>query len=511
MLKNGSAFTPKLLSLLAQSVSVPSISSVSAMLLFATVLPSCGKAPQPPSHTSAPATTEAQQIPQVDVFTAQYADVPKTIELEGRVVAYQTAEVRPQVTGILQKKLFIEGSFVQQEQPLFQVDAQSYEKAVANNAASLSRHAANLKSLVVKRQGLLQNTSVPLSGKALSSKQKKQRLAELNAQIELAKADITLAKSLLDTSQLALARTVVRSPITGQTSLSDVASGSFVSINQEKPLVYVYQLDPIYVDMQQPVQNMREKARQITDGILNNLSAGESVRLSFSDGEKYPEKGRITFSSSNINSDTDTMKNAAVRVRAVFNNEDRQLLPGMAVKASVRHGDYHHAFVLPVSAVISPEDLQKSAKTTTQKSSNPQAETPQLKNQQLQNKQPKNKKTKKQTVAVFVVNKQNLLEKKLLTVQGRQGTDGAYIVTAGVKDGDVIVKNAENLSANMLVKPIKETAKHTRVKTKQESTAEQPTAESWYDHETDEATMPSQPEKPTAGTPPQSSEGFTMM
>lgn len=363
------------------------------------------------------------EAPKVSVLKADYKDIPKTIKLKGILVAYQLAEVRPQVTGIIKKRLFIEGSYVQEGQPLFQIDDKAYKNEVASGKASLQRHQANLTALKIKKNGL----------KHASAQQKK----ELNAQIKLAEADIKLAKSLLDISKLNLKRTVITAPISGKTSLSQVGSGSLASVNQANPLLRIHQFDPIYVDIYQPITNFLEKNKQVELGVLNSLSQGAKVSLLLSDGEKYGETGRITFASSVINPE-----DGAIRLRAVFNNEDRQLLPGMRVDTVISHGLYSHALLIPKTAIIAQSHQHKDKD---------------------KNKDKKNKKTNdkshqslaiKSQVDVFIVDKDNKLQKRNLRIDGISGND--YVITQGIQENELIVKKSENLTENMLVDVVTE-------------------------------------------------------
>lgn len=377
----------------------------------------CSKQQSTQTNKTQPAPSNVQ-IPQVKITTVNYKKIPKILHLDGTVVAYQTAEVRPQVAGILEKKLFIDGSFIRKDQPLFSIQSQQFENEIITLNANIAKHQAHLKALQTKKTGVLKKTHVPLFARTLSPKQRNQMLNELNSEINLVQAEIKLAQAKLESSQLKLDNAIIRAPISGKSSLSDIPTGSYVSHNQESPMVNIYQLNPIYIDMQEPIGLKINQEKQITNGTLQNLSAGEVVKVQLPDGSNYNQIGKVVFSGSNINKESN-----AFRVRAIFENDEQQLLPGMKVATSIKHGEYNHAFILPESAVYKIKKQNKQQETVFE-------------------------------VSVLMLDKNNKLQEHYVQPVDYPDKDGNYIINKGLKQGSTIVYNVNNLSPDMIVQPI---------------------------------------------------------
>jgi len=267
----------------------------------------------------------AQPIPQVGVISVEAQHFVVTTELPGRTRAYRVAEVRPQVNGIIQKRLFEEGSEVKAGQQLYQIDAAVYEAAVKSaEATQLSA------STLAERYGVL------VEDRAVS------RQAYDEARAAKLQADAALERARID-----LRYTRVSAPISGRIGRSAVTEGALVSNGQAQPLATIQQLDPIYVDVTQPARDMLALRRDLDSGRLEK--AGENAAravLRLDDGSEYEHEGRLEFSEVSVDEST-----GSVTLRAVFPNPDRILLPGMFVHAQLVAGARSDAILVPQQGV----------------------------------------------------------------------------------------------------------------------------------------------------------------
>ncbi len=296
-----------------------SIKSASAALMsilaVAVFLAGCQEEAAPP----------AQQKPKVGIVTVQTEPFAVTTDLPGRTRAYRIAEVRPQVNGIIQKRLFTEGSDVKAGQQLYQIDASVYEATLKSAQASL----ASSKSLADRYAELVKDQAV--------SKQAydEARAASLQAEAELERARIDLRY------------TKVLAPISGRIGRSAVTEGALVSNGQAQELATIQQLDPIYVDVTQPARDLLALRRDLAEGRL--LKSGENaarVSLKLEDGSDYGHEGKLEFSEVTVDPGT-----GSVTLRAVFPNPDKILLPGMFVHAQLVAGLKSEAMLVPQQGV----------------------------------------------------------------------------------------------------------------------------------------------------------------
>ncbi len=286
-----------------------------SILAMAVFLAGCQEEAAPP----------AQQKPQVGIVTLQAEPFAVTTELPGRTRAYRIAEVRPQVNGIIQKRLFTEGSEVKAGQQLYQIDAAVYEATLKSAQASL----ASSKSLADRYAELVKDQAV--------SKQAydEARAASLQAEAELERARIDLRY------------TKVLAPISGRIGRSAVTEGALVSNGQAQELATIQQLDPIYVDVTQPARDLLALRRDLAEGRLQK--AGENaakVTLKLEDGSDYGHEGKLEFSEVAVDPGT-----GSVTLRAVFPNPDKVLLPGMFVHAQLVAGLKSEAILVPQQGV----------------------------------------------------------------------------------------------------------------------------------------------------------------
>jgi membrane fusion protein (multidrug efflux system) len=302
-------------------------------LAGAVALAACG--PQPPKAPAAGAAAP----PVVTVVKVQPEPVPLVTERPGRTAPKLIAEIRPQVTGIVKERPFEEGSEVQAGQVLYLIDPAPYRAAVDSAQANLARAEANLALARLKARRY--------SGLEKSDAVSKQANDEATAEAKQAEAEVAAAKAAVDKAKIDLDFTEVRSPIDGHIGRSAVTPGALVTANQITALASVQQLDPIFVDLtQSSVEGLRIK-RQLESAKLQRTDGGTvPVRLVLEDGSVYRHEGRLAFSEVSVDERT-----GSVTLRAVFPNPERELLPGMYVRARLTQGVNREAMLLPHAAV----------------------------------------------------------------------------------------------------------------------------------------------------------------
>ncbi|WP_438864687.1 efflux RND transporter periplasmic adaptor subunit [Neptunicella sp.] len=302
-----------------------------SVLAGSIVLSGCGQEQQ----AAAPA---AQAVP-VGVITLKSQAVTLTKELPGRIVASQIAEIRPQVSGIIQSRLFVEGSEVKAGEALYQIDPATFEADLASAKASVARAQASIASNKAKTSRYTELLKI----NAVSQ----QDFDEADAAYKQAQADLLTAQAQLKTAQINLNYSQVSAPIGGQISKSAVTVGALVSANQSTPLTTVTQLDPVYVDLTQSSTELLELKRALASGAIDSDAAAQAVvELKLEDGSVYAHKGTLQFSDVTVDSST-----GSVILRAQFANPDKLLLPGMYVRAVVVEGIKENAILAPQSGI----------------------------------------------------------------------------------------------------------------------------------------------------------------
>ncbi|PKQ41777.1 MexA family multidrug efflux RND transporter periplasmic adaptor subunit [Pseudomonas sp. YY-1] len=273
-------------------------------------------------ESSAPQT---QQTPQVGVVTLEAKPFALTSEVPGRTSAYRIAEVRPQVNGIIQKRLFTEGSEVKAGQQLYQIDPATYE------AAFKSAQATQLSS-----KSLADRYKLLVADKAVSQQ------AYDEARAAGLQADAALEQARID-----LRYTKVMAPISGRIGRSAVTEGALVSNGQANAMATIQQLDPIYVDVTQSSKELLRLRRDLAEGRLQKASdSAAKVALKLEDGSRYAHEGTLEFSEVAVDEST-----GSVTLRAVFPNPDHLLLPGMFVHAELLSGVRQNAILAPQQGV----------------------------------------------------------------------------------------------------------------------------------------------------------------
>ena len=277
--------------------------------------------------------------PEVAVVTLQPQHLVITTELSGRTSANRVAEVRPQVGGIIQKRLFNEGADVRAGQVLFRIDAAPFQAALDNAKAGLSRAEANLQAIRLKADRLREL----LADKAVSQ----QDCDDAAGALKQTEADIQYWKATVDTALINLKYTSVKAPISGRIGRSNVTEGALVTAQQPIALATIQRLDPVYVDVPQSTTEVLRLRRRLEEGHLkHNGQVRNKVRLILEDDTRYPLEGALQFRDVTVDPTT-----GSIILRVVFPNPKGFLLPGMFVRAVVEEGVNEHAVLVPQQAV----------------------------------------------------------------------------------------------------------------------------------------------------------------
>lgn len=326
----------------------------------------------------------------VDVLNLEPTTLRLTNELPGRIAAYNQAEVRPQVTGILKSRLYTEGSLVKEGDVLYQIDPTTYQSNVNSAKAQLKKAIATrdtAKKNEVRYKELLR--------KKLTSQQDYDD-AE-SAYLE-AQANVAVYQAALDYANIELSYTQIKAPISGQAGISTVSEGSLLTAEQSSYLTTITQTDNVYIDMQQSSLEIY-KIKQDFSNLLKD-GAVIPVTVTLEDGSAYDQVGHLEFSNTLVSGSTGT-----ITLRAIIPNPNRALLPGMYVRAHISMPEAREYLVVPQSAVVRSQSGAPS---------------------------------------VFVVNADNKTEKKAV-VLGNE-VDNSWIVKEGLSQGDnVVISNIINM------------------------------------------------------------------
>ncbi|WP_019340986.1 efflux RND transporter periplasmic adaptor subunit [Stutzerimonas stutzeri] len=278
--------------------------------------------------------------PEVEVVTVDPKPIPNIIELPGRVQAVRIAEIRARVNGIIQKRLYQEGTDVEVGTPLFQIDPREMRANLKAAKAALERAEAtalNATQDVRRYKGLV-------AKQAISQQEYDTALATLRT----AKADVSQAEANVQSAALELEYTTVESPIEGRAGRAQVTEGALVSASEGTLLTTVEQFDPVYVNFAQSSSNLLRIRAQLASGALKLPEEGRvEVKLILENGAEYPHLGYVDFYAMSIDENTGT-----VALRAEFPNPDRLLLPGQFVRARINAGTRPNGVLIPQRAVI---------------------------------------------------------------------------------------------------------------------------------------------------------------
>jgi len=278
--------------------------------------------------------------PEVVTLTVAPEKVVLTTELPGRTSPFLIAEIRPQVNGLIQKRLFTEGSDVTAGQALYQIDPAPFLAVFDNARAMLTRAEANLPAVRSRTKRALEL----LAAKAVSQ----QEGDDATAALKQAEAEIQGWKATVETARINLGYTKITAPIAGRIGKSSVTDGAIVTAYQPVVLATIQQLDPIYVDVPQSTADLLRLQRRLADGRLTRDGNGQNVvQLILEDGTKYPLDGTLQFRDISVDPST-----ATVTLRMVFPNPNGVLLPGMFVRTVVKEGVNDKAILIPQQAVM---------------------------------------------------------------------------------------------------------------------------------------------------------------
>jgi membrane fusion protein (multidrug efflux system) len=278
-------------------------------------------------------------IPEVAIVTVNSERVVLTTELPGRTSAYFVAEIRPQVNGIVQERLFNEGSDVKAGSVLYRIDPAPYQAAYDNAVAALARSEANLPPIRLKAERYKELIAV----KAISQ----QDFDNADAALKQAEADIEYSKAAVESARINLSYTRITAPISGRIGKSNVTIGALATAYQGSPFATIQQLDPIYVDATQSSANLLQLKRNIAAGRIKGTGPDQArVKLLLEDGTPYPQEGTLKFSDVTVDPST-----GSFILRMVFPNPNYILLPGMYVSAVVQEGVVDHAILVPQQGV----------------------------------------------------------------------------------------------------------------------------------------------------------------
>jgi len=305
-------------------------SIVLVALLSGLLLGSCGSRQQSPPPPP---------VPEVTTMTVQPQQLTLTTELPGRTSAYLVAEIRPQVNGIIQKRLFKQGSDVKAGDVLYQIDPAPFQAGLDNASAALGRSEANLPAIRAKAERY----------KALRAEHavSQQDYDDKDAALRQAEADIQYYRAAVETARINLGYTRVTAPISGRIGKSNVTDGALVTAYQALALATIQELDPVYVDVPQSTAELLRLKRRLEDNRLNqNGTNQKKVKLVLEDGTVYPLQGTLLFRDVTVDPST-----GSVILRIVFSNPDGVLLPGMFVRAVVKEGVNEQAILIPQQAV----------------------------------------------------------------------------------------------------------------------------------------------------------------
>lgn len=358
--------------------------------VLALSLAACGGEPQQPQQAAPPP---------VGYITVREQAVTLTTELPGRTSAYETSEVRPQVNGLIQARLFEEGDNVRAGQPLYRIDSAPYAAQVASARAALARSRAAIAS----SQALARRYGELVKINAIS----RQEYENAVTSAQQAQADVAAQVAALRSAQIDLGRTTITAPISGRIGRSAFTTGALVTAAQTNPLATIQRLDPIFVDVAESSADLLALRQQVMAGQVSR-GGDARVRLKLENGSVYPIEGRLKFADVSVDPQTGSQT-----IRAVFANTQGLLLPGMYVRAELVEGTQASAILVPQRAISRDE---------------------------------------KGKATVLVVGQGNKVEPRVLQTSRSEGDN--WIVTAGLKPGDrVIVEGAMMLRPGMPVTP----------------------------------------------------------
>ncbi|PAT37222.1 efflux RND transporter periplasmic adaptor subunit [Vandammella animalimorsus] len=322
-------------------------------------------------------------LPEVRVVTVRSQSVGTRAELPGRLAAHRVADVRPRVGGIVQKRLFKEGSYVKAGQALYQLDDAPYVAALESARAQL----ASAQAALAKAKADLQRYKPLAAANAISQQEYDSAVATQRS----AQASVKAAQAAIKSAQINVNYSRITAPISGYIGQSYVSEGALVTAGDANKLATIQQTHPMYVNVTQSANEVMQLKQDVADGKRQLVDGAVQVGIKFENGKEYPHKGRLLFADLTVNEST-----GQVTLRAEVPNPDNVLLPGLYVRVGLPQGDIGNAFLVPQQAITRG----------------------------------------KQDVAL-IVDAQGQMQPRMVTVGGQQGA--YWIVTGGLNEGDKVV------------------------------------------------------------------------
>ena len=348
-----------------------------------------------------PPTSASGFAPSVTVVTLKAQAVTLTRELSGRTSAYLIAEVRPQVSGIVKQRLFIEGTHVKTGQPLYEIDDALYQAQYHSAAAALQKAQA---TLVAAQLGANRTAQLIKIG-VISAQDNDNAVAALGQ----AKADVAAAQAAVASSNVNLTYAHIAAPISGRIGGSSVTQGALVTAAQATALATVAQLDPMYVDVSQSSNEWLQLKREIAAGRVQAKDSGTPAKILLEDGSLYAHEAKLQFTDVTVDPATGNLM-----LRAIVPNPDGVLMPGMYVRAVIIEGTVPNGILAPQQGITR----------------NP-----------------------KGAATALVVNKDNQVEARVVTVSRTLGDQ--WLVDGGLAVGDrLIVEGLQKVQPGMQVQPV---------------------------------------------------------
>ncbi|MDO4705716.1 MAG: efflux RND transporter periplasmic adaptor subunit [Comamonadaceae bacterium] len=360
-----------------------------AAISAALVLTACGESrASGPQGQTQQGRQQGQQpsqarLPEVRVLTVRSQSVGTHTELPGRLAAHRVADVRPRVGGIVQKRLFQEGSYVKAGQALYQLDDAPYVATLESARAQL----ASAQAALAKAKADLLRYKPLAAANAISQQEYDAAVATQRS----AEASVKAAQAAIKSAQINVSYSRITAPISGYIGQSYVSEGALVTAGDANKLATIQQTHPMYVNVTQSANEVMQLKQDVADGKRQLVDGAVQVGIKFENGKEYPHKGRLLFADLTVNEST-----GQVTLRAEIPNPDNVLLPGLYVRVGLPQGDIGNAFLVPQQAITRG----------------------------------------KQDVAL-IVDEQGQMQPRMVTVGGQQGA--YWIVTGGLNEGDKVV------------------------------------------------------------------------
>lgn len=385
--------------------------AILSVLALSSLLSACGQSADAGKQNHANGATE------VRVMTVHGQDIQIVDELSGRLSAIEVADVRPQVDGIVQKRLFVEGQSVQAGQPLYQLDPASYQATYDTDVGTLAKARATYRAAEITAQ----RYRALLKIKGVSAQDAENFIAAADE----AKGDVMADEGALEAARVNLQRTRIVAPISGTIGKSSVTAGALVTAAQTTALSTIQSLDQMYLDVTRPSVDGLRLRKALRSGELQN--GAPTVQLVLEDGSVYGQAGKLLFSDVTVDPVT-----GSITLRSVFPNAEHELLPGMFVRAKFSEGTQHAALLVPQPVVTRRSDGRAT---------------------------------------VWIVDAKQQVQQRFVTAT--EPYQDQWIVSSGLQAGDqVVISDGDGLSDGAKVTPVEDNTRAVNVSTSTSSSAD---------------------------------------